>query len=155
MGPNQDETINRQAGKHVSTPPASSIPYRIIYLGLGLIVLAAVALAVVFGGGGEPVELPQPVESLGPGPGDSALAQAILEVDLQAGLLAQIFIDGFPVPPTEVMFIEATGMHRWQPAPNSLVFARWSPGAHEVRIVWDSLAGLPQPGEYSWTFRTQ
>jgi hypothetical protein len=131
------------------------VPYRVIYLGLGLIVIAAVALAVAFGGSGEPTGLPRPVEAVGPGPGESALAQAILEVDLQPGFLAQIFIDGSPVPPAEVTFIEATGLHKWQPASNSLVFDRWSPGEHEVRIVWDSLAGLPQPGEYTWTFRTQ
>ena len=118
-------------------------------------VVAAVVFAVAFGGGGQPVNLPEAVESLGPGPGDSVPAQAIIEVDLLPGLLAQIFIDGFPVPQTEITFVEATGVHRWQPAVNSLVFDRWAPGQHEVRIVWDSLAGLPQPGEFTWTFRTQ
>jgi hypothetical protein len=126
-----------------------------VYLGLGLIVVAAVALAVAFGGGGDPVALPAVVESVGPAPGDSALAQAIIEVDLQPGFLAQIFIDGFPIPASEVTFVEATGVHRWQPRATSLVFDRWSPGEHEVRIVWDSLAGLPQPGEFTWTFRVQ
>lgn len=139
----------------MANPSTGSIPYRLVYVGLGLIVVASVALAVAFGGGGEPVTLPAVVESLGPGPGDSALAQAIIEVDLQPGFLAQIFIDGFPIPPGEVTFVEATGVHRWQPAPTSLVFDRWSPGEHEVRIVWDSLAGLPQPGEFTWTFRVQ
>ena len=126
-----------------------------IYIGLGLVVVATVALALAFGGSGDPVALPDSVEALGPGPGESALAQAILEVDLTPGLLAQIFIDGFPVPGSEVTFIEATGVHRWQPAANSLVFDRWAPGEHEIRIVWDSLTGLPQPGEFTWTFRTQ
>jgi hypothetical protein len=127
----------------------------LVYVGLGFIVIATVALAIAFGGGGEPTQLPRVIESVGPGPGDSALSQAILEVDLQPGFAAQIFIDGFPIPAAEVAFIEATGVHRWQPSPNSLVFDRWSPGEHIVRIVWDSLAGLPQPGEYTWTFRVQ
>lgn len=131
------------------------MPYRLVYVGLGLVVVAAVTLAIAFGGGGEPVDLPDIVESLGPGPGDSALAQAILEVDLQPGFVAQIFIDGFPIPPAEVAFVEATGVHRWQPAATSLIFDRWPPGEHEVRIVWDSLAGLPRPGEFTWTFRVQ
>lgn len=139
----------------MANPPTGSIPYRLVYAGLGLIAVAAVALAVAFGGGGDPVALPAVVESLGPGPGDTALAQAIIEVDLQPGFLAQIFIDGFPIPAGEITFVEATGVHRWQPAATSLVFDRWSPGEHEVRIVWDSLAGLPQPGEFSWTFRVQ
>ena len=131
------------------------MPYRLVYMGLGLVVVAAVALAIAFGGGGEPVDLPDVVESLGPGPGDSALAQTILEVDLQPGFVAQIFIDGFAIPPAEVAFVEATGVHRWQPEATSLIFDRWPPGEHEVRIVWDSLTGLPQPGEFTWTFRVQ
>ena len=95
------------------------------------------------------------IEALGPGPGESALAQAALEIDLQPGFAAQIFIDGFPVPGSEVAFTEATGVHRWQPAADSLVFDRWLPGEHVVRIVWDRMAGLPEPGEFSWTFRVQ
>jgi hypothetical protein len=127
----------------------------LLYVGLGLVVVAAVTLAIAFSGGGKPVVLPEVIESLGPRPGDSALAQTALEVDLQPGFMAQIFIDGFPVPDSEVAYIEATGVHRWQPAPNSLVFDRWSPGEHVVRIRWDTLSGLPQPGEFSWTFRVQ
>lgn len=139
----------------MATKSPSTIPYRLVYVGLGLIVVATVALAIAFGGGGEPVALPEVVESLGPGPGESAPSQAILEVDLQPGFVAQIFIDGFPIPATEVAYVEATGVHRWEPAPTSLVFDRWPPGEHVVRIVWDSLAGLPQPGEFTWTFRVQ
>lgn len=147
--------MNRQAGRHAAPTSKGGIPYRLLYVGLGLIAVAAIALAVAFGGGGQAVELPEVVESLGPLPGESALSQAALEVDLQSGFLAQIYIDGFPIPGSEVTFVEATGVHRWQPAPNSLVFDRWSPGEHVVRIVWDRLAGLPQPGEFSWTFRVQ
>ena len=131
------------------------IPYRLLYVALGLVVVAAVALAIAFGGGGAPVEIPAVIELLSPGPGESALSQAALEVDLQPGFAAQIFIDGFPIPGSEVAYIDATGVHRWQPAPDSLVFDRWSPGEHVVRIVWDRLAGLPEPGEFSWTFRVQ
>jgi hypothetical protein len=150
-----DQRLNRPPERPAALPPAPTVPYRLVYVGLALVALAAVALAVAFGGNGDPVEVPGVVESIGPGPGDSALSQAILEVDLQPGFLAQIFIDGFPIPASEVAFIEATGVHRWQPAPNSLVFDRWSPGEHVVRIVWDRVAGLPQPGEFSWTFRVQ
>jgi hypothetical protein len=153
--PNRDRTINRQSETGVATLAPSKVPYRLIYAGLGLVVIAAVALAIAFGGGGESTELPEVVEALVPGPGDAALAQAIVEVDLQPGFAAQIFIDGFPVPASEVAFVEATGLHRWQPTRGSLIFDRWSPGEHEVRIVWDRIAGLPQPGEFTWTFRVQ
>jgi hypothetical protein len=147
--------VNGQSETSVATPARSTVSYRLIYAGLALVAIAAVVLAIAFGGGGDPVELPEVVEALVPGPGDAALAQAIVEVDLQPGFLAQIFIDGFPVPASEVAFVEATGVHRWQPARDSLIFDRWSPGEHEVRIVWDRIAGLPQPGEFTWTFRVQ
>jgi hypothetical protein len=147
--------VNGQSETSVATPARSRVSYRLIYAGLALVAIAAVALAIAFGGGGDPVELPEVVEALVPGPGDAALAQAIVEVDLQPGFFAQIFIDGFPVPASEVAFVEATGVHRWQPARDSLIFDRWSPGEHEVRIVWDRIAGLPQPGEFTWTFRVQ
>ena len=150
-----NQRLNRRPDRSAASRPAAVVPYRLVYLGLALVALAAIALAIAFGGNGNPVEVPGVVESLGPGPGDSVLSQAILEVDLQPGFLAQIFIDGFPVPASEVAFIEATGVHRWQPAPTSLVFDRWSPGEHAVRIVWDRVAGLPEPGEFSWTFRVQ
>lgn len=150
-----DRTINRQSESEVATSAPGIIPYRLIYAGLGLVAIAAVALAIAFGSGGDSTELPGVVEALVPGPGDAALAQAIVEVDLQPGFIAQIFIDGFPVPASEVAFVEATGLHRWQPERDSVIFDRWSPGEHEVRIVWDRIAGLPQPGEFTWTFRVQ
>ena len=126
-----------------------------VYVGLGLVVVAALALAVAFGGNGEPTPLPPPIEAITPHPNDSVLAQAILEVDLEAGYRAQIYVDGFLIPENEVAFVEATGVHRWQPRPNSLVILSWSPGEHQVRIVWDSLSGLPRPGEFEWSFRVQ
>lgn len=126
-----------------------------IYVGLGLLALAAVLLAIAFGGGGEPTELPEPIESITPHPNDSALTQAILEVDLESGYQAQIYVNGFLIPENEISFVEPTGVHRWQPSPDSLVMAAWSPGIQEVRIVWDSLTGLPSPGEFEWTFRVQ
>ncbi|MGH8923540.1 MAG: hypothetical protein ACRDWA_02665 [Acidimicrobiia bacterium] len=144
--------------KHLSMEAEETVrrvPYRLVYVGLGLVALAAVLLAVAFGGGGEPTPLPEPIESLTPHPNDSALAQAILEVDLESGYRAQIYVNGFLIPENEVAFVEPTGVHRWQPSPQSLVMQAWTPGTHEVRIVWDSLSGLPSPGEFEWTFRVQ
>ncbi|MGQ0848429.1 MAG: hypothetical protein ACT4OP_04820 [Actinomycetota bacterium] len=135
--------------------PRRAFLYRLIYLGIGLTALAAIALGAAFGGEGEPAPLPAPLESISPAPHESALAQALIEVDLATGFVAEIFVDGFPIPPSEVSFVEATGVHSWQPHPESVVFSAWTPGTHEVRVVWDTIAGLPQPGEYSWTFRVQ
>lgn len=141
--------------KLIVSPRPPAFPYRLVYLGLGFLAVAAVVLGIAFGGGGEPIRLPSPIESLTPRPSDRVLSQAVLEVDLEPGYTARIFVDGFEIPATEIVFIEATGVHRWQPSVSSVIFDTWTPGNHTVRVSWDTLSGLPQPGEFIWTFRVQ
>ena len=136
-----------------ATPYARPVQYRLIYVGLGALAVAVVALALAFGGGGDPVELPAPVESVSPQPGDSALLQSSVEVDLEVGYTLDMYVDGFLVPSSEVTFVEATGVHTWAPSPTSVYLSEWLPGEHTVRIVWDTVAGLPDRGEFRWTFR--
>jgi hypothetical protein len=52
-------------------------------------------------------------------------------------------------------YIESTGVHRWQPSATSLILTEWLPGPHEIRVVWDTIVGLPAPGEFTWSFRVQ
>lgn len=129
------------------------VPYRLIYVALGLLVVAAVALGIVFTQEGEPVELPGPLESVEPGPGETAIRQAVLEIDLEVAYEADIYVDGFLVP--DAVFVEPTGVYRWQPSPNSPVFTEWTPGEHTVRMVWRRISGAPDFGEFEWTFRIQ
>lgn len=135
--------------------PWLSVPYRFIYIGLGALAVAVVALAFAFARGGEPAELPEPVEDVFPLPGDAVLMQAFVEVDMQVGYTVEIYVDGFLVPEGEVSFVEGTGVHRWSPSPTSQYLEAWTPGEHTVRIVWDTVAGLPDRGEFTWTFRVQ
>lgn len=127
--------------------------YRLIYFGLGALAVAVIAFAAAFGGGGEPVVLPGPIESVSPRPGDAALLQSGIEVDLEVGYTVEIYVDGFLVPSSEVTFVEATGVHQWAPSPTSVYLPEWTPGEHTVRVVWDTLAGLPDTGEFEWSFR--
>lgn len=143
---------SRSAARHLTKP---SNAYRLVYFGIALVVIAAVVLAVAFGRGAEPAALPAPIESVTPRPNDQVLAQTILEVDLEAGYQALIYVDGFLLPENEVAFVEPTGVHRWQPTIQSVVLNEWTSGTHEVRIIWDSLGGLPSPGEFTWSFRIQ
>jgi hypothetical protein len=129
--------------------------YRLIYIGLGLVAVAAIALGVAFGRGPAPEPLPAVVESISPRPNDAVLRQAVIEVDLVHGYRAQIYVNGFLIPDRELVFVEATGVHRWQPTPTSVVLTDWPPGEQQIRIVWDTLVGLPDPGELSWSFRVQ
>lgn len=129
--------------------------YRLIYIGLGALAVAAVALGVAFSGEGEPIVLPGPIESVYPEPGDGVLMQSTVEVDLEVGYVAEIWVDGFLVPFSEVTFVEATGVHQWAPSPTSVYLTEWLPGEHTVRVVWNTVAGLPDTGEFEWTFRVR
>jgi len=128
-----------------------AMPYRLIYLGLGLVAVAAIALGILLTPEGEEVVLPDVIESISPAPGDLVLPQAVLVIDLPVGYKAEIWVDGWPI--SDATFFEATGVYRWAPSPSHPVFQTWTPGPHTVRIVWDTYTGLPDPGSFEWTFR--
>jgi hypothetical protein len=125
--------------------------YRLIYLGLGLIAVAAVALGILYAPDGDEAALPEALESVSPVPGALVPPQADLVIDLDVGYAAYIWIDGWPV--TDATFVQGTGVYRWAPSPSSAVIQEWTPGEHTVRIEWDTYAGLPDPGSYEWSFR--
>ncbi|MDX1469552.1 MAG: hypothetical protein R3258_09430 [Acidimicrobiia bacterium] len=127
------------------------MPYRLIYLGLGLVAVAAVALGLALAPEGTPIDLPGPVESVSPLPGDLVPPQAILEIDLAVGYEANIFVDGWPI--TDATFVEATGVYRWAPSPSNPTLQEWSPGEHTIRIEWNTYSGLPDTGSFEWSFR--
>jgi hypothetical protein len=127
------------------------MPYRLIYFGLGLVALAAIALGLALAKEGESVEVPAPVESVSPRPGDLVPPQTTLEIDLEVGYVAEIFVDGLLV--TDASFVEATGVYRWSPSPTHPTIQQWAPGEHTIRIVWDTFTGLPDRGSFEWTFR--
>lgn len=130
---------------------ADSMPYRLIYLGLALVGIAAIAFGLAFGGGGEPTVVPEPLEAISPRRGDLVPPQTAIEIDLPVGYRAEIFVDGWPVP--DAVFVEGTGVYRWSPSPSSPTITEWTPGEHTVRVVWDTIVGFPDPGEFEWTFR--
>ena len=125
--------------------------YRLIYLGLGLVGLAAISLGILFAAEGETVELPGALEAISPLPGDLVPRQTTLEVDLEVGYRAQIVVDGWPI--SDLIFVEGTGVYRWSPSPSSPTIQEWTPGTHTVVISWDTIAGLPDPGSFEWSFR--
>lgn len=127
------------------------MPYRLIYIGLGLIGVAAIALGIVFATEGEQVVLPGALEDVSPSPGSLVPPQASIEVDLEVGYSAMIFVDGFPI--NNATFVEPTGVYRWSPTPADPVITAWTPGDHTIRVVWDTYTGLPDPGSFEWSFR--
>jgi hypothetical protein len=127
------------------------VPYRLIYIGLGLVGLAAVLLGVVLNADGDEADLPEALESIEPLPGHLVPPQAAIEVDLPVGYSANIVVDGWPI--ADLTFVEATGIHRWAPSPSHPTIQSWSPGEHTVVVTWDTYTGLPDPGSYEWSFR--
>lgn len=127
------------------------MPYRLIYVGLGLLGLAAVLLGFAFSAEGESAELPAALEAISPQPGAIVPQQTGIEIDLPVGYEAQIYVDGWPI--ADARFVEATGVYRWAPSPSSPTIQEWRPGEHTVLIVWDRYSGLPDRGTYEWTFR--
>lgn len=131
------------------------MPYRLVYAGLGLLAIATIALGIAFVPRGEPTVLPGPVEEVFPKPGDSVIRQTTVEVDVEVGYEIELWVDGFRVPDSEVVFVDATGVARWSPSPNSLYLSEWSPGPHTIRVVWNTVSGPTDVGEFEWEFRVQ
>ncbi len=127
------------------------MPYRLIYLGLGLVAVAAIALGVLLSPEGESVDLPKAIESVSPEPGDLVPPQTTLVIDFEVGYEAQIWVDGWPL--ADATFVPATGVYRWAPSPSSPTLQEWAPGEHTIRITWDTYTGLPDPGSFEWSFR--
>ena len=131
--------------------------YRLVFAGLGLALVAVVVLAVAFGSPeGDPPDRPAALERIAPIPDERVLRQAVLEVDLPTGYHAEIYVDGFRIPDNEFLgseAIDATGTYRWRPSPTSTVLQEWTPGEHVILVRWDTVSGLPDPGEYQWSFR--
>jgi hypothetical protein len=127
------------------------MPYRWIYIGLGLVAVAAVAFGLAFGGEGDRLMLPEEIEAISPRPGDLVPPQTGIEVDLPVGYIAEIHVDGWLVQ--DVTFVEGTGVYRWSPSPSNATIPEWTPGEHTVRVTWDTVRGLPDPGELTWSFR--
>ncbi len=100
------------------------------------------------------------VENVEPAPGDLVPRQSMIEVDLRSGYRAELWVLVNPsagtwqrIPDSELSFIEGTGVYTWAPGAGRIV-EEWTSGEHTLRIVWDTVTGLPDVGEYEWTFRT-
>jgi hypothetical protein len=132
----------------------NSTRYRVILAVLGIVFIVIVIGAVLFTPSGDPGAVPDPVDSIAPADGDLVLRQTTVVLDLQSGYEARLTIDGTPIPPTEVAFIEGTGRHEFAPGPGKTI-EEWTVGFHVVEATWDRANGLPDPGSLTWSFRVQ
>lgn len=131
--------------------------FRVIQFGLGALLVAVVALSVVFWPEGETVEVPESIARLSPGPGDQVPRQVPLLVDLEPGYEVRIFfpIDGVwvEVGPSEIDDgLASDGVFTWTPG-IAQTLSQWNPD-QRVRILVESTTGVLTVDEYEWSFRT-
>ena len=128
--------------------------YRITFTLLGL-ALAAVAIgAVVFAPSGTESTPPELLESYSPLDDATVLRQIDIEIDLPVNYQIDLVVDGVPIPNEEIDVVEETGKFTWRPGPTTII-PEWTAGLHTIWVRWDRVSGLPDPGEWIWTFRVQ
>lgn len=128
--------------------------YRLIILSLTGLLIFTIYLGMSFyQQNNESFVLPTPLENIYPLPNDQVPQQVSLEIDLPVGYQLTLIVDNYIIPESEIQYVEATGVYIWKPRINA-TFEQWSPGSHLIRISWDTISGLPDYGEYEWTFTT-
>ena len=125
-----------------------------IYLGLGLALIIVVVFAVVLSPDAPLAELPEAIEEIAPGDGDTVLRQTDLTIDMAIGYEIEVFIDSLPVPESEFSYVEPTGLWTWVPGPGKL-YEAWEPGLHSVLVRYERVVGGVDFGEFRWVFRVQ
>lgn len=128
--------------------------YRIILALLGLALATVVVGAIGFAPSGTPAVVPDAIEGFSPADGSTVLRQIAIELDFPVDYEIALRVDGIAIPADEIEFTAATGRYTWRPGPGKTV-SELAPGIHTVRVRWDRTLGLPDPGEYQWSFRTQ
>ena len=121
---------------------------------LGLALAAVVVGAVVFAPSGRESVTPDTLESYSPADRSTVLRQIGIEIDLPVNYAIDLVVDGIPIPDGEINVMEETGKFTWRPG-STTVIPEWTVGIHTVWVRWDRISGLPDPGEWIWSFRVQ
>ena len=128
--------------------------YRLTYTMLGLALAAVVIGAVVLAPEGGPGAPPSVVESYSPLDESIVLRQIKVEIDLPVDYEILLVVDGVEIPESEIVATPETGRFSWQPS-EATIIPEWTVGIHTVWVRWDRVSGLPDPGEWTWSFRVQ
>lgn len=121
---------------------------------LGLVFAALIAATVLLAPQGREEPLPDVVQRIEPARDATVLRQTAIEIDLASGYTLELFVDGLRIPLDEIDTTPEISLFVWRPgAGRSLT--EWAPGIHTVLMTWDTVAGLPDPGELRWRFRVQ
>lgn len=129
---------------------------------MAALLLAVVLVAAALNSGiDERTARPETLENLEPAPGSLVPPQATVLVDVPNEYQIELFIEVFTaegaqwvrIPDSEInSTLAATGQYSWRPDPSHFI-QEWIPGNQRMRVRWDTISGLPDPGEYVWSFR--
>ena len=127
--------------------------HRITLISLTAALILLLTVAVVTYPSGGPDSLPEPLESVTPGPNSIVIAQTEVVIEIALGYEVGLVVDGIPIPPDEIYAVPATGTCRWRPGPGRVIEV-FTPGEHTIEVSWDRPTDdRPDPGAYAWTFR--
>ncbi|MGI9572312.1 MAG: hypothetical protein ACR2L5_03195 [Candidatus Actinomarinaceae bacterium] len=126
--------------------------YRLIFLSLFLLLGITISLGVNFyQNNDETIELPTVIEGISPLPNYQVPQQTSIEINLPVDYEIVLIVNNYIIPSSEILNVEATGVFEWKPGPNK-TFETWKAGEQNIRVTWSKVVGLPDVGEFSWTF---
>jgi hypothetical protein len=128
--------------------------YRLTFTLLGLALAAVVIGAIILAPSGRPATVPDVLESYSPEDQSTVLRQTQIQIDLPVDYAIDLVVDGVAIPDAEINTVPETGRFTWRPDETTII-PEWTPGFHTVWVRWDRVTGLPDPGEWTWTFRVQ
>jgi hypothetical protein len=121
-------------------------------------VAAAIGLTLVVSGltlarDPQPITPDEAIEALIPGPGELALRQAEIGVDMAPGWLAALQVDGAEIPEDQLTVTEELGRFLYRPGSGTETGAL-APGRHTVTVVYwpDTATRESSAKTYSWSF---
>jgi len=119
-----------------------------------LAVAAAVfAIAViVYQGNPTSTDLPVAIQAVDPQPGSNVLSQTNVSVDLAVGYTAEIEINGFPIPETELFRVEALNQLTFEPGIGKTIDGLRPDQNCVTAIYWLIAQGPEDNQEYTWCF---
>lgn len=135
---------------------------RLVYGGLAALLLAVILVAVVLNQGTEAEGgRPEILETLEPAAGSLVPPQTKVVVALPIEYGIELFIEVFTadgpiwvrIPDSEInSTLAPAGQYSWKPDPSHFI-QEWGSGPQRMQVRWDTITGLPDPGEYTWSFR--
>lgn len=135
----------------MSLPSAKTRRLILISLLAGAAALFAVAVLIHRSNPGS-ASLPTAIQDIAPAAGSNVLSQTDVLVDLAVGYTAEIRINGFTIPETQLFRVEGLNSLRYEPRPGKIIEGlRADQNCVDVEY-WLIAQGPETAQTYSWCF---